>query len=207
MILFVCAAPSEREGVAQRVLELGVGKVAAATALSRALATELPQLVLLFGVCGAYPREHGGAGPELRVGDLCLVGDDRLGDEGRLDPAGFASLAEMGLGEVGPWAADPERTHAAERILAVPVVGAATVSTGSGVDARSRELAARTGARIETMEGAAVAQVCAHFSVPWVALRAVSNPTGDDYRAHMDLARALAALRGALAELRKAGWT
>ena len=201
----VCAAAAEGRALAALgAVTLGVGKVAAAVALAGRIAAARPAVVLLFGVAGAYPLRHR-PGAALAVGDLCLVGADRFADEGVIAPDGFRDLMQLGLGEVGPFAADRERTAMAARALGVPVVDGATVSTCSGTDAQSALLAARTGAAVETMEGAAAALVCARAGVPFVQLRAISNLTGDRTRGGWDLERAVAAVQRAVRALLASG--
>ena len=200
-VLPVYAAPAEGSALAALgAVRLGVGKVALAVALAERIAAARPAGVLLFGVAGAYPARHR-PGASLAVGDLCLVGADRLADEGVAAPDGFRDLAQLGLGEVGPFAADRERTAAAARALGAPVVDGATVSTCSGTDAQSALLAARSGAAVETMEGAAAAWVCARAGVPFVQLRAISNLTGDRSRGGWDLERAVTAVQAAVRRL------
>jgi futalosine hydrolase len=193
-VLFVHAHPSEAAGLAAlpRVLCVGTGKTAAAVTLARALALEPAALVVAFGVAGAYP------GSGLAIGDVCLVAQDLLADDGVEDEHGFRDLAAMELGTNGPWHADPARTTELASLLACPVVLAATVSTCSATDRASTLLAARTSAAIETMEGAAIAAACQYADVPWIQLRAVSNRTGDRSAAGWDLPRALHALHEAV---------
>lgn len=202
--LLVCAAEVEGRGLPS-ALRLGVGKVASAVSMTQALIERRPAWVLLFGVCGAYPEGHGPGG-RLDVGDVCLVGEDWLGDEGVEVDDGFLPLAQLGLGSVGPFHADAGRTAATARVLGVPVVRGATVSTCSGTDARSRALASGTGATVETMEGAAVAWACRAFGVPWVQLRCVSNRTGRRAAGGWDLPRAVAGVQAALLRLQAADW-
>jgi futalosine hydrolase len=200
--LIVCAARLEGLGLADAVL--GVGKAAAAMRTTELLLTARPAWLLLVGVCGVYPAP--GGEPGLSVGDLCLVGDDRLADEGVALPGGeFQGMAAMGLGDAGPFAADPVRTAALAQQLGIPVVAGATVSTCSGRDDLARAVAARSGAQVETMEGAAVLQVCRHLGVPAVQLRCVSNRTGDRTAAGWDLQGALLGLGAAVRTL-AAGW-
>lgn len=200
-VLPVYAAPAEGSALAALgAVRLGVGKVALAVALAERIAAARPAGVLLFGVAGAYPARHR-PGASLAVGGLCLVGEDRFADEGVLTEAGFRDLAQLGLGEVGPFAADRERTAIAARALGAPVVDGATVSTCSGTDAQSALLAARSGAAVETMEGAAAAWVCARAGVPFVQLRAISNLTGDRARGGWDLERAVASVQAAVRRL------
>lgn len=204
--LLAHAHPREGDDFAAERAEvhvLGVGKVAAAATLTRVLAGavaqgRLPDAVLLFGVCGAYPARHRRGGPVLRVGEACVVGDDVLADEGAATEEGFLDLEDLELGRVGPFTTDPSLVARAAERLGVPVVRGATVSTCSGTEALSGERARRTGAAVETMEGAAVAAVCRRFAVPWLQVRAVSNETGDRQRAGWRLAEAVTAVQDAV---------
>lgn len=196
--LWVHAHENEARGIESELdprLPIGTGKVAAAVALSRSLATHVPDHVVAFGVAGAYP------GRGLAVGDVCLVGTDALADEGVRDEQGFRDLAELELGEIGPFRADRVLTERYAQLLGAPVVTGATVSTCSATDAASVEIAARTGAAVETMEGAAIAAACAAAGVPWVQLRAISNLTGDRLKAGWELERAVGELHTALRAL------
>lgn len=169
-------------------MHLGVGKVAAATALAAHLATR-PAIdgVLLFGICGAYP----GAG--LEVLDGCMVVDDVLADDGVLTEERFLDLDALRLGSNGPFAADRQLTDRVAALLdALPRVRGATVSTCSGTDELAQRLARRTGAAVESMEGAAVAFVCRQFGLPMAQLRYVSNRCGARPSGGFDIAGACA---------------
>lgn len=196
----VCAAALESGGLADAIV--GVGKAAAAMHTTRLLLARRPTWVLLIGVCGAY------AGAGLAVGELCLVGEDRLADEGvMLAEGGFLELATMGLGDTGPVFADPLRTAEVARRLAAPVVRGATVSGCSGHDDLAAALALRSGAQVETMEGAAVLMVARELAVPVVQLRCVSNLCGERARGGWDLQGAVARLHAGVRTLAGAyGW-
>lgn len=197
---WVCAAPREAECLRgagplparDRLLVTGVGKVAAAASLSRALALESPDAIVAFGVCGAY------AGSGLAVAQSCLIVSDRFADEGVETPDGFLDLAALGLGSSAPLQA---AAGLRELLVAAtggrPVAGA-TVSCCSGTDALARRYTERCGAEVETMEGAAIAFVASTFGVPWVQLRAVSNRCGDRAQGGWDLGRACERLRECL---------
>lgn len=203
--LLAHAAAVEGRGLGLSSLEIGVGKAEAAATIAAALAELRPRWVLLFGVCGAYPEGHvPGAG--LEVGRLCVVGEEWLADEGVATAGGFVSTAALGLASVGPFAADAARTAAVARVLAAPIVRGATVSTCSGTDATSQAAAARTGAAVESMEGAAVAVACRRAGVPWVQVRCVSNRTGERSRGGWDLPRAVAIVQAAVRTLAARGW-
>lgn len=197
--MIVCAAAVEGGGLCDAVI--GVGKVAAAMRTTELLLATRPAWLLLVGVCGAYP-----GGPA--VGSLCVVGEDRLADEGiGLAGGAFVGISAMGLGDEGPFAADVGRSRAIAGVIEGPIVAGATVSTCSACDDRSLALAGRTGAQVETMEGAAVLQVCQHLGVPAVQLRCVSNRTGAREAAGWDLHGAAARLQAAVRRLKEMhGW-
>ncbi len=194
-------APGDRVDVG-----LGVGKAAAAATLAAELAAvpaaRRPSVLVLYGVGGALPARA----PEvpLGVGELCVVVEDVLADDGRQEVGRFVDLAGLGFGEVR-FAMDRARSARAARLLGVRTVGGATVSACSATDAAAAQIAARTGALVESMEGAAVALVCARFGVGLVQLRAVANRTGDRYAEGADFAGAIAWLHAGLARLVEAG--
>jgi len=74
----------------------------------------------------------------------------------------------------------------------------ATVATCSGTDAAAAEVARRTGALAEAMEGAAVVHAARRLHVPAIELRSISNTTGDRARQQWDLALALRSLSAAV---------
>jgi futalosine hydrolase len=196
--MLVHAAPREGESVIGRhepVLELGVGKLAAALTLTHALTEHRPAAVLSFGLAGAYPSRHLRAGLRgLELLDVGVVTHEWLADEGVEQPDGFRDLATMGLGEIGPWPSDVDLSDRLVALLGCPRVVGATVSTVSGIDRLSHAYAQRSGAQIETMEGAAVAAVCKRFGVRFAELRVISNFTGDRDRSGWDLEGSLAQL-------------
>lgn len=207
--LIAYAAPREGEVVVGRhshTLALGVGKIAATLSLALALTERRFDAVLLIGVCGAYPARHLAAGvAALDVGDLCVVSEEVIADDGVITPADFLDLARLGLGEIGPIPADAALSERLATTLGCERVRGATVSTGAGTDSLSHAYATRSGAAVESMEGAAAALCCRRFGVPLAQLRAVSNRTGDRERGGWDLDRALARLGAAVQQVLAAG--
>jgi futalosine hydrolase len=202
----VYAASAEGDSLADLgAVRLGVGKVAAAVSLSDRIARLRPPGVLLFGVAGAYPERHK-KGASLRVGDVVVVERDSFGDEGVAVADGFLDVKSLGmpshdLPAAGPFALDALRSRFAADWLGAPLVTATTVSSCSGVESLSQQIAQRTGADIETMEGAAVAYVCARHGLPLVHVRAVSNLCGERSRGGWDLGRAVMILHDAVTRL------
>lgn len=203
--LFAYAASVEGAALAAahpgyRFVEVGVGPVRGTLELTRALLSgPPPDLVCVFGVAGAFTVRDGSSGPgPLAVLDLVLVGSDGLCDEGVETDSGFVSTQSLGLVAEGRVTAAVGPTQRLADALRAPIVVGATVSTCSGTDARATAVWARTHASVETMEGAALALVCARFGVPWVQVRVVSNRCGDRARGGWDLAGAVARLQAAM---------
>jgi len=125
-------------------------------------------------------------------------------DDGLQTPNGFTDCAAMGfpLGDY-PGAAVP----ISQPLLAIlqPFVDTtgpiATVSTCSGTNTLANDIAARTGAIAEAMEGAAVAHVAHRLGVPAAELRIISNTTGDRAGQVWDLAGALRSLTSVVGKM------
>lgn len=196
-ILWAYAHPKEAEGLdLPHAIELGVGKIEASLMLTRRLCVRLPEVVIGFGVAGAFP------GRGLEVGDVCIVEQETLADEGLVTEGGFEDLVALSLASTQRWTADPEWTARAAGVLPeAPRVRGTTVSTISGTDALASAYAARVNAATESMEGAAVARVCEAFDVPWVQVRSISNRVGERGRGGWDLRLAKARLHEAVRAL------
>lgn len=175
------------------LLLTGVGGVRAAAATACLLGRRRFAAVLNVGVGGAYP------GAPVQVGDLATAAGECDPQSGIITPDGYQDLGGLGfpltdafpnrLTFAHPWA-----EWVARRVAPAPRLLFATVACCSGDDASAAAMAARTGAAIENMEGLAVAWTAAQFGVPYAALRAVSNFTGDRRRQRWNLPAACAAL-------------
>lgn len=183
------------EGVV--VVVAGLGRTNAAAATVEAILERGPfDAVCSVGIAGALPVEGG----ETRdLGDL-VVGDAAVyAEEGIETPDGVGDMTALGFAlgdfEGNRVPADVgllEDLRAASRIDAVGAI--ATVATCSGTDRRAADLARRTGAIAEAMEGAAVLHAARRRGVPAVEIRAISNTTGDRPRQRWDLSSAFGTL-------------
>jgi adenosylhomocysteine nucleosidase len=194
------------DGVPVLLAACGIGKVNAAS-LTQALLAEGAGAVLFTGVAGAVD-------PTLRVGDL-VVAEDALQHDVDVRALGYA-LGQV-PGEPLPWRADGQLRELLERegrALAATegircLVGRVVSGDSFIADpARVRALRADFGATCAEMEGAAVAQVCARWGIPWAIVRSISD-TADhgaevDFRAFTATAarRAVAVVRRVLEALR-----
>jgi futalosine hydrolase len=187
------------------LIRTGVGKTNAAAAAARFLDPARHAGVLSVGIAGALP------GSGLLLGDAVLAEACVYADEGVQSDTGFRDLPAMGF-PLGPFAGSAAPTDAAlTRALAADLASAepapprvgrvATVSTCSGTDALAAEVARRTGAIAEAMEGAAIAHVAARLGVPAGELRVISNTTGSRATQRWDIPLALARLRAIAARL------
>ena len=190
------------DGVPVALAVCGIGKVNAA-ALTQALLARGAAAVLFTGVAG-------GVDPDLRVGDVVVAHDALQHD---VDVTGLGYAPGEVPGESAVWIADPDlrdRVAAAAREVAAVagvrvVVGrVASGDTFVADPARGAALRERFGASCAEMEGAAVAQVCARWGVPWAIVRSVSDTAdhgaGVDFRAFTVVAaeRAVQVVRGTL---------
>mgnify|MGYP001427393305 CR=1 FL=1 len=193
----------------------GVGKANAAATTALLLETLKPEAVLCFGCAGAY-LESG-----LKIGDLVVASEEIYGDEGAATPAGFLDMQALGfaLAERGSdhwfnrFPADADLLTRGHRLIAQalgtrhrvtrgPLI---TVSTCSGSAAAGSEMVRRTEGLGENMEGAAVAQLCARFGVPFFEVRGISNLVEARDPSRWDLPAAAAAAQQAVRAL-LAGW-
>lgn len=175
----------------------GVGKVNAAAITALAVTALRPQAVLLVGIGGAYP----GSGPA--VGEPVMALSDTHLDTGVGHGAGWSGVQSIGFPLLPPTADRPTPVHnqielpgdvarLAERIG----VRAAHFGTSEAVTAdpdAARLLHALHGVAVESMEGAAVAQVTTALGVPLYQLRGISNLVGDRDKANWRVAQAVSA--------------
>jgi futalosine hydrolase len=187
------------------LMPTGMGKSNAAHAVTAVLETREVRAVVCFGVAGAFP------GAALELGEVALASAEVYGDEGVESPTGWLSTEQMGIpllemsgrpvfNQIEVDAALVGRARAALEATGIKTrVGPfVTVSTCSGTALRGAELARRSGAICEAMEGAAVAHVAALYEVPFLELRAVSNRVEDRDLSRWRLDEAAAAAQDAL---------
>jgi futalosine hydrolase len=168
-----------------RTLIAGVGPVETALRLTRYLErSDSPiDMVLNFGVAGAYISTSSGASDQAALLDLCLAEQESLGDFGIC----FAEAIEPFDPKLGgditfpldPSLLDQARNILARQGMAYRCGNFVTVSAASATRKRGMMLAARFHGLCENMEGAAVARVCAEFSLPLLEVRVVSNMVED----------------------------
>jgi len=193
------------------LIEGGVGQVNTAAAVTLALTRHDPDIILQFGVGGAYLRSG------LDVGDLAIATEECYGDTGVLTPDGWMDLEGMGFPMLPARPGAHGRPHSQPLYNRIPLdatrtemirqrvkngmegetaCGIAagpfvTVQQCSGVQAVGDTLAARYGGICENMEGAAAAHVSAASDIPFVEIRGISNRVVDRDLSQWDLPLAI----------------
>lgn len=179
-----------------RFVITGIGKINAAVETAMALRDTAPSLTIQVGCAGAFPAAA------LEIGDVVVSDLELLGDEGVESPEGFLDLAHLGF----PVAHQGKTPIFNEIPVARPrfedwseilrrVAGrftircgrTVTVSTGSGTNRRSKEIATRWDPLAESMEGAASALVALQRKCRYMQVRGISNQVGNRKRDEWDV--------------------
>ena len=150
------------------IVRTGVGPVNAAHAVTLFLANTGARSIVVCGVGGCYPASG------LHVGDVVCAASERYGDLGATSPSGFLDMQALGF----PVVESPTPLFNELPMQLFPVerrVPFVTVSSCTGTDSAAREIEARTGGAVESMEGAAIAHVAHLHAVPVGEVRGISN--------------------------------
>jgi len=187
----------------------GMGKTNAAHAATILIEEFSPDIIILFGIGGAYPS----AG--LETGDVAVAEKEVYGDEGVQTGDGFHGTEFVGI----PLLRKGRKTFFNEFLLdkrllkrALKIGGRIapiksgtfiTTSTCTGTRRRAVELKKKYHAICENMEGAAVAQICVLYGVPMLEIRGISNIVEDRDRAKWNIPLAAENCQNAVMEILK----
>ena len=184
------------------LLHTGIGGVNAAHALTCQLERQLPDLVIQFGIGGAYVPTG------LPIRSVVLATEEVYGDVGVVTPEGWKPADEIGIPLVH---GDPPRFNhfpldSQLVSTAVEICGSrcgtfVTVSQCSGVQAVGDAIHARFNALCESMEGAAAAHICTLYNVPFLEIRGISNLVEDRQTDRWDIPGAADAAQSALIKI------
>lgn len=180
------------------VLITGVGMTAAAFALGRRLATDLPGWVLQAGVAGSLD-------PAFPPGAVVQVLSETFADLA-VEAADGSRSDFFGLGlmeaDTHPFRSGRLWNDAAADFPFLPTVHALTVNCVSGAAGSIAALRQRYPyGQTETMEGAAAFYACRMAGVPFAQVRAISNRVEPRNRANWKLHEAIDNLCAVLAEM------
>jgi futalosine hydrolase len=144
-----------------RTIVTGVGQVNMAHGLTVAIEQQRPEGIIVVGIGGAYP------GSGLAIGEVVCAESETFGDLGVETPDGFLELTEF-----------LQSTYPLQLFPAPRRARFVTVSTCTGTDELSARIEARARGQVESMEGAAAAQIAARYGIPIGEIRGISNFTG-----------------------------
>jgi futalosine hydrolase len=178
----------------------GVGKINAAAATAIMIERYQPQLVINTGCAGAY------VGSGLSIGNLVVASEEVLADDGVIIAEGWKDLRYMNLpsivqGGMTCYNILPLSRHASEKAMQLAdYYGVflmrgrfATVSGCSGTQQRGEEIVRHWNTVAESMEGAAVAQVCLSCGIDCLEIRGISNLVEERDLKKWDMPRAIEA--------------
>jgi futalosine hydrolase len=168
----------------------GVGSMSTAWAMKQWIVhNERPGLAINAGIAGSF-------NPDFRKGAVVMPVTDCFADSGIEDGDNFVTLSEAGLTDANEFPFRNGLLHAdsfyAEKLKdLVQPVSAVTVNTASGSVTTIDKLVRKFNPDIETMEGATFFYICARESIPFLAVRAVSNMVEPRNRSSWNIALAL----------------
>lgn len=177
--------PNKIAGRSITILRTGIGAVNAAFSLTRLLERSRPNAVLVCGVGGAYPDSG------LEPKDVVCASSEIYADLGAQCPSGFLDMHALGFPVIN---ADPPLFNQLPLDL-LPLarrVPFATCTTCTGSDVTAAAIRRRTGAYVESMEGAAFVHVARLSNVPIGEIRGISNVVGERARRSWQLSEAAA---------------
>lgn len=160
----------------------GVGKVNAAHSTTIILEKEKIDILIHFGIAGAYSTAS--------VGDIAVAKSENYGEEGVMTCEGWRSMEFTGF----PLLKKGEffNTFRTDRKLCQLAVITSkncglntfsghfiTVSQCSGTRKSGEIIRKRFNGLCENMEGAAVAHICAIYGIPMIEVRGISNMVED----------------------------
>ena len=156
-------AATDFEVTTQKISEFtliisGVGMVNTAIHLTKELLKNDYDLVINMGITGSFPED-------ISIGEVVEVIDDRFSEIGFEDGNIFKEFAGLNICN----------SYTVEGKTNLKKVKSITVNTVHGNINSIKEIVKRFNPDVESMEGAAVFQVCENFGVECVQIRSVSN--------------------------------
>ena len=183
----------------------GVGKVNTAATLALAITTLKPKSVIQFGIGGAF------IGAFLAIGHVVIATDEVHLDSGVRLKNGWQDMQALGFplirGETNFYNKIPTDRKLTDEIQqltgAIPCIfGTSETITGDFEEAKIlQERFDSFDVSIESMEGAAAAQICMALGIPFVELRGVSNIVGERNKAAWNIPVAITKVNEAIKKI------
>jgi futalosine hydrolase len=181
-------------------LVTGIGSISTAFAIMQWIAEKgKPDLMINGGIAGSYKDV-------ILPGDVVIPYSDCFADAGIEDGDNFLTLSEAGLSGTDEFPYKDGLLYTDKGIFdmvknILKPVRAITVNTATGSEYSMRKLTEKYNPDIETMEGATFFYICCRESIPFLALRAISNKVEKRNRNNWNIDLALNNLSEKLIEL------
>ncbi len=159
--LIVAATNSEITSETIKLLSnliTGVGMVNTAINLTKELVGNEYDLVVNMGVSGSFSSD-------ILIGDVVEVVEDNFSEIGFENGVSFSEFSEQNV----------KTSYEIKGGTTLRKVKSITVNTVHGNEKSIDKIVKRLNPDIESMEGAAVFQVCKKFKIPCVQIRSISN--------------------------------
>jgi futalosine hydrolase len=172
---------------------LGIGKVNTAAGLALAIERLQPTAVIQFGIGGAYVNSF------ASIGVVMAATHDVHIDSGVRTSEGWQGMAHVGFPLLTKneetyhniFPTDKTLTQLFIDTLGLPTGIFATSETITGTFDESTTIQEQFDVFIESMEGAAAAQVCLTLNIPFAEVRGVSNIVGERNKRNWDIPKAV----------------
>jgi len=184
------------------VLITGIGSMSTTYWLTKAIATQRPQLLIQAGVAGSFSDNY-------PPGSLVLVNKEVVGDLGVEENNEFKDVFDMGLPQItDPYTGKNLENNQVELLQQynLPLVKSVTVNEITTRPARIQQLQQKYQPVVESMEGAAFHYVALIEKIPYIQLRAVSNMVGERDKTKWKMKEAIATLNEQLIKMVAGEW-
>ena len=156
-------AATKPEIISERISDLpilitGMGMVNTAINLTRELNENNYDLVINMGISGSFSDE-------IKIGDVVEVIEDCFSEIGFEDGESFSEFSDL----------DTKTRFIVDGRTSLRKVKGITVNTVHGNENSIHNIIERLHPNIESMEGAAVFQVCEEMKIPCIQIRSISN--------------------------------
>ena len=136
----------------------GVGMVNTAINLTKELVENEYDLVVNMGISGSFSSD-------ILIGDVVEVVEDKFSEIGFENGVSFSEFSELNV----------KTSYEIKGETTLRKVKSITVNTVHGNEKSIDDIVKTLNPDIESMEGAAVFQVCKKFKIPCVQIRSISN--------------------------------
>ena len=155
-----------------QVLISGVGTPTTMYTTMKSIAKEKPTMIIQAGIAGSY-------NPTIRIGDVVVVESEYWCDLGVEDHNEFHSLFEMQFANPNALPFSNGKITCSfenqESIAQLRKVAGVTTNSAHGNATSIDKIKKKCNPDIETMEGAAVAYICAMENISFLQIRSISN--------------------------------